>query len=174
MAMQVKEPEEFTKKLAAMEARKAKRQKRAGTESAISITSFLTGASDRLGDGLDPAQPSADPDGLQQIPADIPASATGSFFQDCKSYIITSCQLEAQQMLPVAGSQHMLTHQRVKNDKWLFDRIIPLRSCWTSNPTLTAVPAVAEGSIILHRLLWYQQSVYDVQVHCTIFLPLQK
>ncbi|KAK9855132.1 hypothetical protein WJX84_000117 [Apatococcus fuscideae] len=70
----VKEPEEFTKKLAEKEARKAKRQKRAGGASATSITSFLTGASDRLGDGSSPAQP----DMQQETAAVAEAPSAGS------------------------------------------------------------------------------------------------
>ena len=74
--MQVKEPEEFTKKQAEKEARKAKRQKQAGGGSARSITSFLTGASDRLGDGPDPAQSSADQEEKEQdVPREHPHAA---------------------------------------------------------------------------------------------------
>ena len=66
--MQVKEPEEFTKKQADKEARKAKRQKRAGGEAATTITSFLTGTSDRLEDDSNAAQPSSDAEPSKQQP----------------------------------------------------------------------------------------------------------
>ncbi len=63
--LQVKEPEEFTKKQADKEARKAKRQKRAGN-AASTITSFLTGTSELLEDDGEAAAPLSDPALCQQ------------------------------------------------------------------------------------------------------------
>ncbi|KAK9867164.1 hypothetical protein WJX84_007941 [Apatococcus fuscideae] len=69
----VKEPEEFTKKNAEKEARKAKRQKHGAGSSAACITSFLTGTSDRLGDGPDPTQPSGPPSEFRNAVLDQPS-----------------------------------------------------------------------------------------------------